>query len=47
MKLCLALSIRDIAREFKIDKATIKHIIEINNIKKSYLSQLINGNRRI
>ena len=83
MKLCLALSIIDITREFKVDKATIKHIIEINNIKirntrtyklsqedrnkiledsktlsrkeimvkwnisKSYLSQLINGNRRI
>ena len=79
----LGFSLRDIAREFKVDKATIKHIIEINNIKirntrtyklsqedrnkiledsktlsrreimvkwnisKSYLSQLINGNRRI
>lgn len=79
----LGFSLRDIAKEFNVDKATIKHIIEINNIpikstrtyklsqedrlriieessymsrkeimnkwniSKSYLSQLINGKRRI
>ena len=79
----LGFSLRDIAREFGVDKATIKHIIEINNINlrstrtyklsqadreaiikdslvmsrkeimnkwnisKSYLSQLLNGKRRI
>ena len=79
----LGFSFRDIAKEFNVDKATIKHIIEINNIpirttrtyklsqedrlriveessylsrkelmnkwniSKSYLSQLINGKRRI
>lgn len=79
----LGFSLRDIAKEFNVDKATVKHIIEINNIKirttrtyklsqedrnkiledsktlsrkeimikwnisKSYLSQLINGKRRI
>ncbi len=79
----LGFSFRDIAREFNVDKATIKHIIEINNIpirstrtyklsqedrlriveesfymnrkelmnkwhiSKSYLSQLLNGKRRI
>lgn len=76
-------SLRSIAKEFNVDKATIKHIIEINNlsirttrtyklsqddrvniirdskslsrkeimnkwhISKSYLSQLLNGKRRI
>lgn len=76
-------SLRSIAKEFNVDKATIKHIIEINNvpirttrtyklsqddrtkiiedsktltrkeiinkwhISKSYLSQLLNGRRRI
>lgn len=79
----LGFSLRDIAKEFNVDKATVKHIIEINNIEirttrtyklsqedrnkiledsktlsrkeimikwnisKSYLSQLINGKRRI
>lgn len=79
----LGFSLRSIAKEFNVDKATIKHIIEINNenlrksrtykfsinerlqiledlkylsrkeiiekwkISKSYLSQLINGKRRI
>lgn len=79
----LGFSLRNIAKEFNVDKATIKHIIEINNIdlrksrtykfslnerlqiledlkylsrkeiiekwkiSKSYLSQLINGKRRI
>lgn len=79
----LGFSLRDVAREFNVDKATIKHIIEINNIplrttrtyklsqedrlrilddsnrisrkeimdkwhiSKSYLSQLLNGKRRI
>lgn len=79
----LGFSLRDIAKEFNVDKATVKHIIEINNIdirttrtyklsqedrnniledsktlsrkeimikwniSKSYLSQLINGKRRI
>lgn len=79
----LGFSLRDIAKEYNVDKATIKHIIEINNIKirqtrtyklsqedrikiledskymtrkdimtkwnisKSYLSQLLNGKRRI
>lgn len=80
----LGFSFRDIAKEYQVDKATIKHIIEINNIpirkvrtyklssedrlnvleaynnglprkqimarwniSKSYLSQLINGKRRI
>ncbi len=76
-------SLRAIAKEYNVDKATIKHIVEINNISlrvsrtyklsskdrediledakilsrkeimnkwkisKSYLSQLINGRRRI
>lgn len=76
-------SLRDISKEFNVDKKTIKHIIEINNIEtrssrtyklsqedrklileessylnrkelmdkwkisKSYLSQLLNGKRRI
>lgn len=76
-------SLRDIAKEFNVDKATVKHILEINNIglrltrtykfssenrrqiledsqrmtrkevmqrwniSKGYLSQLINGERRI
>lgn len=76
-------SLRVIAKEYNVDKATIKHIVEINNIplrvsrtyklsskdreniledtkilsrkeimnkwkiSKSYLSQLINGRRRI
>ena len=79
----LGFSLRDIAKEYNVDKATVKHIIEISNIKirttrtyklsqedrnkiledsktlsrkeimikwnisKSYLSQLINGKRRI
>ena len=79
----LGFSLRDIAKEYNVDKATVKHIIEINNIEirttrtyklsqedrnniledsktlsrkeimikwnisKSYLSQLINGKRRI
>lgn len=87
-KCCLALynkgfSLREIAREFNVDKFTIKHILEINNTKlrttrtyklsqedrksiiedsasltrkeimikwnisKGYLSQLLNGKRRI
>ena len=87
-KSCLELykfgfSLRSIAKEFNVDKATIKHIVEISsldlrttrtykltqedriaiiedskflsrkeimnkwNISKSYLSQLINGKRRI
>lgn len=29
----LGFSLRDIAKEYNVDKATIKHIIEINNIK--------------
>lgn len=76
-------SLREIAKEFNVDKATVKHILEINNvsvrtsrtykltpenrltileessymtrkelidkwgISKSYLSQLLNGRRRI
>lgn len=76
-------SLREIAKEFSVDKATIKHILEINNISvrtsrtyklssedrlqileesaymsrkelmnkwgisKGYLSQLLNGKRRI
>lgn len=87
----IGLSLRDIAKEYKVDKATIKHILEINNVKlrttktykfcqqdrqnildfymsalesnnqkisrkltmdkfkisRTYLSQLINGKRRI
>lgn len=79
----LGFSFRDIAKEFNVDKTTVKHIIEINNIpirstrtyklsqedrlrimeessymsrkelmnkwniSKSYLSQLLNGKRRI
>lgn len=79
----LGFSLRDIAKEYNVDKATIKHIIDINNIdfrtsrtyklssedrkliiedsinlsrkdimnkwhiSKSYLSQLLNGKRRI
>lgn len=79
----LGVSLREIAKEFNVDKATVKHIIEINNIpvrttrtyklsqedrlkiaeessymsrkelmkkwniSKSYLSQLLNGKRRI
>lgn len=79
----LGFSLREIAKEFNVDKATIKHIIEINNIpirttrtyklsqedrlkiveessyisrkelmkkwniSKGYLSQLLNGKRRI
>lgn len=79
----LGFSLRDVAKEFNVDKTTVKHIIEINNINirttrtyklsqedrnniledakilsrkeimtkwiisKSYLSQLINGKRRI
>lgn len=79
----LGFSFRDIAKEFNVDKTTIKHVIEINNIpirstrtyklsqedrlriieessymsrkdlmnkwniSKSYLSQLLNGKRRI
>lgn len=79
----LGFSLRDIAKEYNVDKTTVKHIIEINNIKlrltrtyklsqedrikiledsnymtrkdimvkwnisKSYLSQLLNGKRRI
>lgn len=79
----LGFSLREIAKEFNVDKTTIKHIIEINNISiratrtyklsqedrlrvveespymsrkdimnkwnisKSYLSQLLNGKRRI
>lgn len=79
----LGFSLREIAKEFYVDKATIKHIIEINNvtlrntrthkfsteerlqivndsynmsrkdimkkwnISKSYLSQILNGKRRI
>lgn len=80
----LGFSLREISREYHVDKATIKHIIEIHNIplresrtyklstidrkniledykeglsrkeimkkwniSKSYLSQLINGKRRI
>lgn len=79
----LGFSLREIAKEFGVDKATVKHIIEINNIalrttrtyklsqedrlaiiedsktmsrkemlnkwhiSKSYLSQLLNGKRRI
>lgn len=79
----LGFSFRDIAKEFNVDKATVKHIIEVNNIpirstrtyklsqedrqriieessymsrkelmnkwniSKGYLSQLLNGKRRI
>ena len=79
----LGFSLREISKEYNVDKTTIKHIIEINNIpirgtrtyklsseqrakiledsktlsrkeiinkwhiSKSYLSQLINGKRRI
>lgn len=79
----LGFSLREVAKEFNVDKATVKHIIEVNNIplrttrtyklsqkdreevlkdckilsrkevmdkwniSKSYLSQLINGKRRI
>lgn len=79
----LGYSLRSIAREFNVDKATVKHILEINditlrstrtyklsqndrlkiiddsrtlsrkeiaikwNISKNYLSQLLNGKRRI
>lgn len=79
----LGFSLREVAKEFNVDKATIKHIIELSNIplrttrtyklsqkdrekiledckvlsrkevmdkwniSKSYLSQLINGKRRI
>lgn len=79
----LGFSLREIAKEFNVDKATIKHILEIGsitirttrvyklspedrlriieessymsrkeimnkwNISKSYLSQLLNGKRRI
>ena len=79
----LGFSLREIAKEFKVDKTTIKHILEVNNISirvsrtyklssenrsqilkestymsrkdlmnkwgisKSYLSQLLNGKRRI
>ena len=79
----LGFSLRNIAKEYNVDKATIKHILEINNIKirntrtyklsqedrlkivedskilsrkeimnkwnisRSYLSQLLNGKRRI
>lgn len=79
----LGFSLREIAKEFSVDKATIKHILEISsiairttrtyklspedrlkiieessymsrkeiidkwNISKSYLSQLLNGKRRI
>lgn len=79
----LGFSLREIAKEFNVDKATIKHIVELSNlsiratrtyklsqedrisiiedskimsrkeimqkwhISKSYLSQLINGKRRI
>lgn len=79
----LGFSLREVAKEFNVDKATIKHIVELSNIplrttrtyklsqkdrekiledckvlsrkevmdkwdiSKSYLSQLINGKRRI
>jgi predicted DNA-binding protein YlxM (UPF0122 family) len=79
----LGFSLREVAKEFNVDKATIKHLIELSNtplrttrtyklsqkdrekiledckvlsrkevmdkwdISKSYLSQLINGKRRI
>lgn len=79
----LGFSLRELARKFNVDKATIKHMLEINNlsirttrtyklsqedrlriieesfyisrkeimskwnISKSYLSQLLNGKRRI
>lgn len=79
----LGFSLRELARKFNVDKATIKHVLEINNlsirttrtyklsqedrlriieesfyisrkeimskwnISKSYLSQLLNGKRRI
>lgn len=79
----IGFSLRDIAKEYNVDKSTVKHILEVNNIQlrttrsykysqkdrediikdvevmarkevcakwhisKSYLSQLINGKRRI
>lgn len=79
----LGFSLREVAKEFNVDKATIKHVLEVNNIgirtvrtyklsqqdrrkiieesaymsrkdimgkyniSKSYLSQLLNGKRRI
>ena len=39
--LVIGLSLRDIAKEYKVDKAIIKHILEINNVKLCTCSVII------